>query len=162
MPLYIHQLKGWPHFTWDERALAPLLVETRQLQMRLLGRMQAVGFEMREEADLETVTLDVVRTSAIEGEVLDPEQLREGAVAGRCRRSIADPLNVEEGGETDTDRRYEATELAKIPRPQAPACQDDDAGERHEVGPDQDREPRQASGRDCAALPSGGQQRRQP
>src|ERR1700728_30333 len=64
--MYIHERKEWPEFHWDEAKLAPLLAEARHLQGRLLGRMEALGFQLREEATLQTLTQDVVKTSEIE------------------------------------------------------------------------------------------------
>ncbi len=74
--MYIHEQKEWPKFTWKQDQLADLLAETRHLQGRLLGRMEALGFHLREEASLENLTLDVLKTSEIEGELLDKEQVR--------------------------------------------------------------------------------------
>lgn len=76
MPLYVHERADWPAFRWDAKALAPAVAEARARQAHLLGRMAAVGFDLRTDADLETMTTDVLRTSAIEGEVLDPAQVR--------------------------------------------------------------------------------------
>lgn len=76
MPLYIHQLNGWPQFTRDEEALATNLVEVRSMQHNLLGRMAALGFDPRNEADLAMMIEDVLRTSEIAGELLDPEKVR--------------------------------------------------------------------------------------
>lgn len=73
---YIHQLPGWPDFVWDEAALAALLAEVRHKQGRLLGRMESLGFALRAEASLVVLTSDVVKTSAIEGERLNPEEVR--------------------------------------------------------------------------------------
>ncbi len=98
MPLYIHQRKAWPRFTWDADALAPVLMQVRHAQAHLLGSMSAVGFELRSDANLETMTLDVVRTSAIEGEVLDPEQVRS---------SLARRLGLDVSGTATVDRHVE-------------------------------------------------------
>ena len=73
---YLHQQPNWPSLTWDERALAPQLGRVRHLQENLLDRMQPVEFDLRQQATLETVTSDVVKTSAIEGEILDPARVR--------------------------------------------------------------------------------------
>jgi Fic family protein len=98
MPLYIHERKAWPAFTWDAAALAPALVQVRRMQAHLLGSMTAVGFGLRNDANLETMTLDVVRTSAIEGEVLDPEQVRS---------SLARRLGLDVSGAASVDRHVE-------------------------------------------------------
>ncbi len=74
--IYIHELSGWPALTWDVARLAPVLAEVRHRQGRLLGRMEGLGFSLRSEASLNSLTADVVKSSAIEGETLDPEQVR--------------------------------------------------------------------------------------
>lgn len=76
MSRYIHQLAGWPSFIWDEKLITPLLTETRHRQGRLLGRMEALGFGLQEEANLSTLALEVVKSSEIEGEVLNAEEVR--------------------------------------------------------------------------------------
>ncbi len=86
---YIHELPDWPKFTWDSAALAPALSEVRHKQGRLLGRMEGLGFELRREASLATLISDVVKSSAIEGEHLNPEEVRS---------SIARQLGLEVGG----------------------------------------------------------------
>ena len=73
---YLHQRPDWPTLTWDDRALAVQLGRVRHLQGNLLGRMQALGFDLRQQATLECLTSDVVNTSAIEGEILDPARVR--------------------------------------------------------------------------------------
>jgi len=98
MPLYIHERKAWPTFTWDADALTPALLKVRHAQAHLLGRMAAVGFDLRSEAYLETMTVDVLRTSAIEGEVLDPEQVRS---------SLARRLGLDVSGAAPVDRHVE-------------------------------------------------------
>ena len=61
--MYIHEIEQWPDFSWDERRLSPLLARVRHAQGRLLGRMEALGFQTREEATLQALTQDVVKTS---------------------------------------------------------------------------------------------------
>ena len=76
---YIHQIEGWPEFQWDSEKLTPLLADIRYRQGRLLGQMEMRGFKLHhlhEEANLVTITAEVVKSSAIEGEHLDPEQVR--------------------------------------------------------------------------------------
>lgn len=92
---YIHQLKDWPTFRWDARALADGLANVRHRQGRLVGRMEALGFRLREEATLASLTEDVVKTSEIEGEVLNREQVRS---------SIARRLGVDIGAFVPADR----------------------------------------------------------
>lgn len=73
---YIHASDEWPNFRWRLEDFVYLLVEARNLQGRILGKMDAMGFETRTEASLETLTLDVVKTSEIEGEFLRTEEVR--------------------------------------------------------------------------------------
>lgn len=74
--MWIHEQKGWPNFTWDERGLSELLIQARHQQGRLLGRMEALGFPIRQEASLDTLTADVISSSAIEGEKLNLDDVR--------------------------------------------------------------------------------------
>ncbi len=74
--MYIWEQENWPELTWDSARLATLLGQASREQGRLLGRMQDLGFELRRDAQLSTLTEDVVRSSEIEGEKLDTEQVR--------------------------------------------------------------------------------------
>ena len=73
---YLHQRPDWPSLTWDDRALAAQLGRVSQLQENLLGRMQPLEFDIRQQINLENLISDVVKTSAIEGEILDPARVR--------------------------------------------------------------------------------------
>lgn len=95
---YIHELPGRPGMHWNEARLLSLLGEVRFRQGRLLGRMEAMGFPMRSEANLATLTIDVVKSSAIEGEHLDASQVRS---------SIARRLGIDIGGFVAVDREVE-------------------------------------------------------
>lgn len=95
MAPYIHQLKQWPHFSWQDEELISLLAEVRYLQGRLLGKAELLGFELRNEANLETLIQDVIKSSEIEGEVLNPELVRS---------SIAVHLGLDDAGKENTDR----------------------------------------------------------
>ena len=92
---YIYQHRNWPHFSWRHEAILNLLAEVRLLQGRLIGRMEAMGFELRNESQLETLTLEVLKTSEIEGEILNSDQVRS---------SIARKLGIEWAGSVDSDR----------------------------------------------------------
>ena len=95
---YIHDLKDWPSFRWDPRRLSERLAEVRYRQGRLVGQMKALGFPLRTEAVLQTLTEDVLKSSEIEGEVLDRQQVRS---------SIARRLGIDIGGLTVADRNVE-------------------------------------------------------
>ena len=96
--MYIWEQEHWPALTWDSARLATLLGQVSREQGRLLGRMQDLGFELRREAQLSTLTEDVVRSSEIEGEKLDSDQVRS---------SIARRLGMEVGGLVAVDRDVE-------------------------------------------------------
>lgn len=74
--VYIHQHKNWPQLTWDKEALAYRAGQVRYVQGKLLGKMEGLGFKLREEAVLETLTQDVLRSSEIEGEFLNMQMVR--------------------------------------------------------------------------------------
>lgn len=95
---YIHQDPDWPKFTWDSSEVLNLLASVRHRQGRLFGRMESLGFELREEAVLRTLTEDVTTSSEIEGESLDKEQVRS---------SIALRLGMDVGAVSPADRNVE-------------------------------------------------------
>ena len=84
--MYIHERENWTNLFWDNDKLSPILASVRQLQGRLLGRMESLGFDFIARATLESLILDVVDTSRIEGEFLNPELVRS---------SIARKLGIE-------------------------------------------------------------------
>ena len=98
MSTYIHELPDWPLFRWDHEALAIPLAGARHRQGRLLGQMEALGFKVREQAVLRALTDDVLKTSDIEGETLDADQVRS---------SLARRLGIDIGGLTPVDRHVE-------------------------------------------------------
>lgn len=98
MVSYVHELPNWPKLTWDQRALAKQLGAVRHRQGLLIGRMKAIGFPLREQAVLTTLTEDVLKSSEIEGEILDRDQVRS---------SIARRLGMEAGGLPLADREVE-------------------------------------------------------
>src|ERR1017187_6327207 len=95
---YIHKLKGWPHFRWSQEHLAKQLAAVRHQQGRLIGRMEGLGFTLRAEATLQTRTEEVLKSSEIEGEILDRDQVRS---------SVARRLGMDIGALTPADRHVE-------------------------------------------------------
>jgi len=85
---YIHERTEWPGFTWDGEALAALLAAVRHKQGRLLGKMETLGFDLQTEANLTVLTRDVVKSSAIEGEALNPDEVRS-SIARRLGLDVA-------------------------------------------------------------------------
>lgn len=92
---YIHEIRAWPGFHWDAATLAGPLADVRHRQGRLVGRMEALGFRLRAEATLNSLTEEVVKSSEIEGETLDRRQVRS---------SIARRLGVDIGALAPVDR----------------------------------------------------------
>lgn len=90
MAVYIHQLKGWPDFFWDQGKIAVKLAAVRHRQGRLLGRMESMGTGWQAEAHLRTLTLDVLAAGEMEGQVLDPESVRS-VIARRLGMDVAGP-----------------------------------------------------------------------
>lgn len=86
--MYIYQLQNWPQFTWNRAQLADPLAAVRHRQGRLIGHMEALGFPLRQEAILHTLTADVLKSSEIEGEQLDAAQVRS-SIARRLGMEIA-------------------------------------------------------------------------
>jgi Fic family protein len=95
---YIHDLKDWPRFRWEQQRLSEPLADVRYRQGLLVGQMKALGFQLQTEAVLQTLTEDVLKSSEIEGEHLDREQVRS---------SIARRLGIDIGGLTTADRQVE-------------------------------------------------------
>ncbi len=96
--LYIYQQSDWPAFRWKASALADILARVRHRQGKLLGHLEALGFPLRQEALLETLSSDVLKTSEIEGERLNAEQVRS---------SLARKLGMEAGALKAADRNVE-------------------------------------------------------
>ena len=83
--LYIHQRHDWPNFSWDHAELLTRLGTVWHLQGKLIGKMSSLGFVLQQKAALETLTLDVLKSTEIEGEFLNPEQVRS-SIARRLFR----------------------------------------------------------------------------
>jgi Fic family protein len=86
--MWIYENQNWPNFKWDSEALATKLADLRYRQGRLLGRMEGLGFDLRQEASLSTLTSDIVKSSAIEGENLNSDEVRS-SIARRLGLDIA-------------------------------------------------------------------------
>src|SRR5665213_968448 len=96
--MYIQELKDLPRFHWSSKRVAAPLVSTRHRQGRLIGRMEGLGFSLQQEAVLQTLTADVLKSSEIEGEKLDAAQVRS---------SIARRLGIDIGALKPADRNIE-------------------------------------------------------
>ena len=96
--MYLWERPDWPDFTWEDRSVSNLLAHAHREQGRLQGKMEALGFDLRSEAHLRTLTTDVVKSSEIEGENLDSDQVRS---------SIARRLGMDISGLVPADRDVE-------------------------------------------------------
>lgn len=96
--MFVHQNKNWTEFKWNNERLLTLLANVRHLQGRLLGQMENLGFKLQEEAVLSTLTLDVLKSTEIEGEILNKDQVRS---------SIARKLGFEVSGLVDSPRNVD-------------------------------------------------------
>ena len=96
--MYIHQLPDWTRFHWSWERVAEFLASVRHRQGRLIGHMNALGFTVQQEASLQTLTADVLKSGEIEGEKLD---------AGQVRSSIARRLGMDIGALKPADRNVE-------------------------------------------------------
>ncbi|TXG81197.1 MAG: Fic family protein [Sphingomonadales bacterium] len=106
---YIHEREDWPKFRWQDQALAASLAEVRHRQGRLIGRMEALGFKLREEAVLRTLTEDVIKSSEIEGEELDVDQVRS-SIARRLGMDVAGLVPAERDVEGVVEMMLDATQ----------------------------------------------------
>ena len=98
MPTYIYEHKEWPHLSWDERTINAVFGEVKLLQGKIIGQMNALGFSAKAEATLTALTLDVVKSSEIEGELLNYDQVRS---------SIARRLGINTAGLVPSNRHIE-------------------------------------------------------
>lgn len=96
--MFIHEMQRWPDFTWDGKQIAVKLGEVRYRQGKILGQMQVLGFEIREETMLDTLTLDVLKSNEIEGKILNAAQVRS---------SVAIHLGIDIAGAVKTDRELD-------------------------------------------------------
>ena len=106
--MYLWQQKHWPDLTCETAHLASLLGQVSRQQGFLLGRMQDLGFELRREAQLSALTEDVVRSSEIEGERLDTDQVRS-AIARRLGMDVAGLAMADRDVEGVVELMFDAT-----------------------------------------------------
>jgi len=90
---YIHQHKNWPNFLWRSDELLSSMGAVRHLMGKLMGQMTSMGFELQKEAELETLTLDVVKSNEIEGSFLDAEQVRSSVAKRLGMGTMMVPTN---------------------------------------------------------------------
>ena len=114
MQRYIHQHRDWPNLVWDTVALLPTLSEVRHQQGILAGKMEMLGFDLKQEALLETLTLDVIKSTEIEGEFLNPELVRS-SIARHLGMDIAGLLPSDRNIDGVVEMMLDATQNAQEP-----------------------------------------------
>src|SRR5690554_203651 len=114
MKIYLHEKENWTNFTWDNKKVMIKLGEARNQQGRLLGRMESLGFDLQNEAVLNTLTLDITKSSEIEGEFLKIEQVRS-SIARRLGIDIAGAVESERNVEGIVDMMLDATQRYDFP-----------------------------------------------
>lgn len=112
--MYIHEQKDWPAFTWDSDTITTILGSVRHRQGRILGQMQTLGFRIQEETMLKALTMDVIKSSEIEGELLNPEQVRS-SIARHLGIEIAGALPAERDVEGVVEMMLDATQRYDVP-----------------------------------------------
>ncbi len=95
---YIYEYKKWTNFTWQDKAINSVFGDVKLMQGKIIGQMNALGFSAKEEVTLTTLTLDVVKSSEIEGEMLSYDQVRS---------SIARRLGINTAGLVSSSRHIE-------------------------------------------------------
>lgn len=114
MAFYIHNRDNWTDFIWDNKKVLLKLSETRNLQGKLLGRMESLGFDLQNEAILNTLTLEIVKSSEIEGEILETEQVRS-SIARRLGIDIAGAIESERHIDGIVEMMLDATQRYNLP-----------------------------------------------
>lgn len=106
--MWIHEHDNWPSFVWDSNQLYAKLADVRYRQGRLLGKMETLGIPLKQEARLNTLTYDVLKSSAIEGEILNPEAVRS-SVARRLGIPMVDSIPSTADVDGIVEVMYDAT-----------------------------------------------------
>lgn len=98
MAKYIYEHRNWTKFTWQDKTINVIFGEVRLMQGKIIGQMNTLGFSAKEEATLTALTLDVVKSSEIEGELLNYDQVRS---------SIERRLGINTAGLVPSNRHIE-------------------------------------------------------
>lgn len=112
--VYIYQKEGWPNFYWDNEIIAPLLLNVRYIQGQLIGKMSVFGFDLKNETHLSTITNNVLKSSEIEGEYLNTDQVRS-SVAKRLGMDVSGLIPSERKVEGIVEMTFDATYNANKP-----------------------------------------------
>jgi len=114
MAKYIYEHKNWTDFSWQDKLINAVFGEVRLMQGRIIGQMNSLGFSVKKEATLTALTLDIVKSSEIEGELLNYEQVRS-SIARRLGINIAGLLPSNRHIEGIVEMMLNATQLYNLP-----------------------------------------------
>lgn len=114
MAKYIYEYPNWTNFSWQETVINSIFGEVRNLQGKINGQMSTLGFATKEEATLTTLTLDVIKSSEIEGEKLDYDQVRS-SIARRLGINIAGLVQANRNVEGVVEMMLDATQNYQKP-----------------------------------------------
>jgi len=114
MNKYIYQNKNWTDFTWNDKQISVLLAQVRNLQGWILGKMSALGFDFQAEATLEIITLDILKSSEIEGEKLNRAQVRS-SIARRLGIDVAGLVTSARNVDGIVEMMLDATQRYELP-----------------------------------------------
>ena len=114
MAKYIYQNKNWTDFTWNDKQISVLLAQVRNLQGRFLGKMNTLGFDIQAEATLKMITLDILKSSEIEGEKLNQAQVRS-SIARRLGIDVAGLVNSARNIDGIVEMMLDATQRYELP-----------------------------------------------
>ncbi len=121
MAKYIYEHKNWPDFTWDDKVINSVFGEVRLMQGKIIGQMNALGFSAKEEATLNALTLDIVKSSEIEGELLNYDQVRS-SIARRLGINTAGLVPGSRHIEGIVEMMLDATQRYKLPITEKRLC----------------------------------------
>ena len=106
--MYLYSNPNWPIFEWNSEKLLPLLSFVRNRQGKLIGKMGTLGVELRNEANLEILTQEIIKSTEIEGEILNKEQVRS-SIARRLGLDITGLVYSERNVDGIVDLMIDAT-----------------------------------------------------
>jgi Fic family protein len=114
MGKYIYEQKSWTNFSWYDKVINAIFGEVKLMQGKIIGQMNALGFSAKEETTLTALTLDVVKSSEIEGELLNYEQVRS-SIARRLGINIAGLVPSSRHIEGIVEMMLDATQRYSLP-----------------------------------------------
>lgn len=112
--MYLHERQNWTDFSWDGKAVVPLLSDVRFLQGSFLARVESLGFEISDELEVDAISSEVIASSQIEGVELDPTEVRS-SVAKRLGLDRIEPVDESAAVEGAVSIMIDATQNYDAP-----------------------------------------------